>query len=168
MATVTLSGNPCETSGALPEKGSKAPAFSLTGHKMNPVSLSDYAGTKLVLNILPSVDTGVCAASARAFDERAAGLDGTKVLTISADLPFAMARFSEAEGIDNIDMLSTFRDDAFGNDYGTTIQDGPFAGLHARAVVVLDAEHEVVYTQLVSEIGNEPDYDSALEAVTSA
>jgi len=169
MADITLGGNPITTVGDLPSSG-KAPDFNLTlnDRMMSARSLADYAGKKLVLNIVPSVDTGVCATSARKFNEHAAGLEGTTVLTISKDLPFAMGRFCAAEGIEDVEMLSGFNDTAFGNDYGVLVSPGPFGGLYARAVVVLNADHEIVYSELVPEIGQEPDYDSALSAVREA
>lgn len=165
MATITLKGTPFHTVGTLPKTGTEAPAFTLTRTDLTDVSLSNFAGHKLVLNIFPSLDTPVCANSVRHFNEAAAGLDNTLVLCISADLPFAHGRFCAAEGIENVESLSTFRSPEFGTDYGIAIADGPLAGLMARAVVVLDESGTVVYTQLVPEIAEEPDYEAALAAV---
>lgn len=165
MATITFKGNPTQTSGDLPATGAKTPDFSLVSQKLEPKSLTDFAGKRLVLNIVPSVDTGICAMSARKFNERAASLEDTVILTISVDLPFAMGRFCAAEGIEQVEMLSGFRAD-FGDAYGVGITDGPFAGLYARAIVVTDADHNVIYTELVPEIAQEPDYDSALAALS--
>ncbi len=162
MAQVTLQSNPIHTSGDLPTEGS-APDFSLVTESLKEVSLEDYTGHKLVLNIVPSVDTGICAMSAREFNKRATELAQTKVLTISEDLPFAMKRFCAAEGIENVEMLSGFRSD-FGKTYGIDLIDGPMKGLMARAVIVLDADHNIVYTELVPEIAQEPDYDAAIAA----
>lgn len=168
MATITLQGTPFETTGDLPEVGSAAPAFNLAQQNLKPATLADYEGKKLVLNIVPSVDTGVCATSARKFNEQAAALENTTILTISKDLPFAMGRFCAAEGIENVVMLSGFRDNEFGRTYGVGADEGPFAGLYTRAVVVLDADHKVVYTEHVPEIAQEPDYDAALAALEGA
>ena len=165
MAHITLGGNPVHTTGELPENGAQAPDFNLVKGDLSTVSLADLKGSRLVLNIFPSVDTGTCAASVRKFNEKAAGLNNTKVLCISRDLPFAQNRFCGAEGIDNVVSLSDFRDGSFGQSYGLTISDGPLAGLHSRAVVVVDENGKVVYTQQVSEIKDEPDYDSALAAL---
>lgn len=165
MATITLKGNPIHTSGNLPAVGAAAPDFRLTKGDLGDVSLRDFAGKKLVLNIVPSLDTGVCAASARRFNQEAAGLAGTVVLTVSCDLPFAQSRFCEAEGIRNVVTLSQLRDRAFGKAYGAEIVDGPLAGLLSRAVVVLDAGHKVAYTEQVPEIAQEPDYAKALAAL---
>lgn len=168
MAEITLKGNPIHTIGALPQAGAPAPDFKLTRADLSDVSLADFAGRKLVLNIVPSLDTGVCAASARRFNEEAAALPGVAILTVSNDLPFAQARFCEAEGIGAVVMLSQLRDRAFGKAYGVEIVDGPLAGLLARAVVVLDARHRVAHAQLVPEIAQEPDYAAALKAVAAA
>ena len=165
MAEITLQGNPIHTSGNLPDVGSDAPAFTLVAADMSEKSLSDYAGKTVVLNIFPSVDTPVCATSVRTFNERAAGSDAT-VLCISADLPFAAGRFCGAEGIEGVETLSTFRNDgAFGQAYGMTIVDGALAGILGRAVVVVDGDGKVTYTELVPEIAQEPDYDAALAAI---
>lgn len=165
MAEISFRGNPIHTSGELPAVGSPAPAFELTGSDLAAVTAGDFAGKKLVLNIFPSIDTGVCAQSVRTFNERAAGLDDTTVLNVSADLPFAQARFCGAEGIENVVSASTFRSD-FGSAYGVTMIDGPLAGLLSRAVVVVDADGKVAYTEQVPEIGQEPDYDGALAALS--
>ncbi len=165
MATITLHGNPVTTSGDLPAIGSDAPGFRLVSGELKDVSLHDYAGKKKVLNIFPSVDTPTCAASVRAFNQKAAGLSDTVVLCISADLPFAQARFCGAEGLKNVVSLSMMRGRNFGKDYGVMIEDGPLAGLAARAVVVLDADNKVLYTEQVHEIGDEPNYDAALKAL---
>jgi thiol peroxidase len=163
MAQITLRGNPIHTVGELPAVGSKAPAFSLTGSDMSAVTSEGFSGKSVLLNIFPSVDTPVCATSVRKFNERAAGSGGT-VVNVSKDLPFAQKRFCGAEGIENVTTASAFRD-SFGEDYGTTIADGPMAGLLARAVVVIGADGNVAYTQLVPEIAEEPDYDAALAAL---
>lgn len=165
MATITLKGNEIQTIGDLPTVGSKAPGFSVTGGDLQDVALSSFAGKRKVLNIVPSLDTGVCAAQARAFNQRAAGLANTVVLLVSADLPFAQSRFCSAEGIENVTTLSMMRSKNFGKDYGVLITDGPLAGLNARAVVVLDENDTVLYTELVPEIGQEPDYDAAIAAL---
>lgn len=161
MAEVTLGGNPVHTSGDLPEVGSSAPAFTLTGSDLGDVAASDYEGKNLVLNIFPSVDTPTCATSVRTFNERAAGLDNTEVLCVSADLPFAQGRFCGAEGIENVKTASTFRS-SFGADYGINLTDGPLAGVLSRAVVVVGPDGNVKHTELVGEIAQEPDYDAAL------
>lgn len=164
MATVTLRGNPIHTSGELPAVGGAAPDFRLRTTALGVSTLADYAGKKVVLNIFPSVDTPTCATSVRQFNARAAGLDNTVVLCVSADLPFAHKRFCGAEGIDKVASLSTLGG-RFADDYGLRLVDGPLADLCARAVVVLDATGKVVYTQLVPEIAQEPDYDAALAAI---
>ncbi len=165
MANVTLGGNPLHTSGELPAKGSHAADFSLVNGDLGTISLDNYKGKKLILNIFPSLDTGTCATSVREFNKRASGLENTTVLCISRDLPFAQKRFCGAEGIENVVTLSDFRDGAFGKNYGLELLDGPLQGLHARSVVVLDENHNVVYTELVPEIKNEPNYESALAAL---
>ena len=164
MAEITLRGTPIHTIGELPAVGSPAPAFSLVGTTLVEVASSVFAGRTLVLNIFPSIDTGVCAASVRAFNQRAAGLDGVTVLNVSLDLPFAQSRFCGAEGIENVESASSFRSD-FGSEYGVTITDGPMAGLLSRAVVVVAPDGSVAYTEQVPEIGQEPDYDGALAAI---
>ncbi len=165
MANITFKGNPVHTSGNLPAVGATAPDFTLVSGELAEVSLGDYKGKNVVLNIFPSLDTGVCAASVRRFNKEAAGLDNTVVLGISADLPFAAGRFCSAEGIDNVITLSTFRSGAFGNDYGLLMTDGPLQGLLGRAVVVINPEGRVVYTELVPEIAQEPDYHSAINSI---
>lgn len=165
MATVTLKGNKINTSGTLPEVGVKAPDFTLTATDLSSKSLSDFLGNKVVLNIFPSVDTGTCAQSVRAFNKEASGLENTKVLCISHDLPFALARFCGAEGLDNVISLSDFKNGNFGKDYGLNFIDGPLEALHSRCVVVLDENGTVTYTEQVSETVNEPNYKAALEAL---
>jgi len=165
MADITLGGNPVHTSGSLPQTGAKAPDFKLVKTDLSTVSLSDFKGSKLVLNIFPSVDTGTCAASVRAFNQKASTLDNTKVLCISRDLPFAQNRFCGAEGLENVVSLSDFKDGSFGADYGLTVLDGPLAGLHSRVVVVIDEEGNVKYTEQVADIKDEPNYDNALAAL---
>ncbi len=165
MAKLKLQGNPINTNGALPRIGTKAKAFSLVGAQLNDVKLEDYKGKKLVLNIFPSIDTGVCAMSVRRFNAEAAKLKDTVVLCISRDLPFAMNRFCGAEGIDKVVTLSELRDRSFGTAYGLEIVDGPMAGLLARAVIVIDKDGKVVYRELVDDIVHEPDYKNALKAL---
>jgi thiol peroxidase len=163
MAQITLRGNQINTVGELPAVGSPAPGFTLTGTDLGELSISDYKGSPVVLNIFPSIDTPVCATSVRTFNERA-GAGGVSVLCISKDLPFAQKRFCGAEGIENVTTASAFRD-GFGEDYGVTIVDGPMAGLLARAIVVIGADGNVAYTELVPEIAQEPNYDAALAAL---
>ncbi len=165
MANITLQGNPINTCGELPAIGSSAPDFTLTSGKLEDVSLADFSGKKKILNIVPSLDTPTCATSTRKFNEQASKLDNTVVLIVSADLPFAQGRFCEAEGLKDVIPLSTMRSD-FSDDYGVTIIDGPLAGITARAIVVVDENDKVTYTQLVGEIADEPDYDSALASLT--
>ena len=164
MATIKLGGSPIHTVGELPKKGDKAPDFKLTRSDLEDVSLEDYAGKKKILNILPSLDTGVCAASTRRFNVEAAKLGNTVILTISNDLPFAQKRFCEAEGIKEVVALSELRTRDFGEAYGVRISDGPMAGLMSRAVLVLDESNVVVHAEQVPEIAQEPDYDAALAA----
>jgi thiol peroxidase len=165
MAKITLKGNPVNTSGNLPAKGTQAPEFTLVKSDLGQLSLSEVKGKKLILNIFPSLDTSVCAMSVRKFNQMAGGKANTAVLCISKDLPFAHKRFCTTEGIENVVTLSGFRDSSFGKSYGVDIIDGPMAGLYARSVVVLDEKGKVVYSQLVPEITQEPDYDSALAAL---
>lgn len=165
MAEIKLGGNPIHTNGQLPKSNNSAPNFNLVGTDLSTKSLSDYTGKKLILNIFPSIDTGVCAASVRSFNKLASNLENTKVLCISKDLPFAQKRFCGAEGIENVETLSDFRSGEFGNTYGLTITDGPLNGLHARAVVVLNENHQIVYSELVDDIHNEPNYDKALASL---
>ncbi len=162
MATITLGGNTIHTSGELPQNGTKAPDFQLVKNDLSIASLADYAGTKLVLNIFPSIDTGVCATSVRTFNQKATGLKNTKVLCISRDLPFAQKRFCGAEGIENVENLSDFKDGSFGKNYGLTITEGPLSGLHSRVVIVVDENGMIVYAEQVPEIAAEPNYDAAL------
>ncbi len=164
MAEITFRGNPIHTVGTLPAVGAPAPEFTLTGMDLSEVTLGNFAGQNVVLNIFPSVDTAVCATSVRTFNERAAALEGTAVLNVSADLPFALGRFCGAEGIDKVQSASVFRSD-FGDAYGVKIAEGPLAGLMSRAVVIVDGDGVVTYTEQVPEIGQEPDYDSALAAL---
>ena len=165
MASVTLGGNPISTSGDLPAVGTKAPDFTLTGGDLADVSLSKYAGKKVILNVFPSIDTAVCATSVRKFNEAAASLRNAVVLAISRDLPFAQKRFCGAEGIENVVTLSAMKDSDFGKAYGVLITSGPLAGLFARSVVVVDEKGKVTYRELVPEIKEEPKYDAALAAV---
>jgi thioredoxin-dependent peroxiredoxin len=165
MAQTKLGENTVNTNGSLPAAGAAAPDFSLANNDLQNKSLKDYTGTNLVLNIFPSIDTRVCAMSVREFNKRAATLPDTKVLCISKDLPFAFKRFCGAEGITNVETLSDFRDKNFSKNYGVDMVDGGMAGLMARAVVVIDKQGKVKYTELVPTIGQEPDYEAALKAI---
>lgn len=165
MATTHLGGNPIETTGDLPAVGEKAPEFQLVGADLSTVSSDSLAGQRVVLNIFPSIDTPTCAMSVRQFNERAAALENTSVVCVSADLPFAAGRFCGAEGISNVSTGSTFRSPSFADDFGVGMDEGALAGLLARAVVVLDADGTVLHTELVDEIANEPNYDAALAAL---
>ncbi len=165
MATVTLKGNPVTTNGELPAVGSKAPDFHLVNASLGDVHLADYAGKKKLLNIVPSLDTPTCQLSTRKFNEHAKAHPDAVVLIVSADLPFAQGRFCTGEKLDNVVPLSMMRSRNFAKDYGVLIEDGPLAGITARAVVVLDANDQVVHTQLVGEIADEPDYAAALKAL---
>ncbi|MBP0905074.1 thiol peroxidase [Mariniflexile gromovii] len=165
MATVTLKGNPIKTSGELPKVGTKAPDFKLTATDLSTKSLSDFAGSKLVLNIFPSVDTGTCAQSVRQFNQEASELENTKVLCISHDLPFALNRFCGAEGLDNVISLSDYKDGSFGKAYGLNFVTGPLEALLSRCVVVLDENGTVIHTEQVAETVDEPNYKAALEAL---
>ena len=162
MATVTLKGNPVDVAGTLPAVGTAAPAFTLTAGDLSDVGLAAFAGKKKILNIFPSVDTPTCATSVRKFNEKAAARDGVAVLCISADLPFAQKRFCGAEGIEGVANLSTFRNPGFAEAYGVKLASGPLAGLTARAVVVLDENDQVLHSELVAEVADEPNYDAAL------
>lgn len=162
MASITFKGSEIHTSGNLPSVGKKAPEFQLTAADLSSKSLSDFLGKKVVLNIFPSIDTGVCAQSVRKFNEEASKLDNTTVLCISKDLPFAQGRFCGAEGLSEVITLSEFKDENFSNAYQVKITDGPLEGLMSRAVVVIDETGNVVYTEQVPEIGQEPDYESAI------
>jgi thiol peroxidase len=165
MAKITLKGNAIETIGTLPAKASAAPNFTLVKSDLSEVTLADYKGKKIVLNIFPSIDTPVCAASVRQFNKTAGELTNTVVLCISADLPFAHTRFCETDGLKNVESLSVFRSNAFGKDYGVTITTGPIAGLLSRAIVIIGADGKVIYTEQVPEIAQEPNYDAALAAL---
>ena len=165
MAEIEFLGNIMNTGGELPSVGAPAPDFNLTGDGLAAVSLGDFAGRRVVLNIFPSIDTPTCATSVRAFNERAAGVDDTAVLCVSADLPFAAGRFCGDEGIEYVSCASTFRSPDFYDAYGVQIVDGMLAGLCARAVVVIDADGNVAHTELVNPINQEPDYDAALGAL---
>lgn len=164
-STVSLGGNPVQVNGSFPQKGQTAPSFTLVGKDLADVALSTFAGQRKVLNIFPSVDTPTCATSVRTFNEKASGLANTVVLCISADLPFALSRFCAAEGLDAVVTLSTMRGREFLEDYGVALGGGPLAGLAARAVIILDGNDRVLYSQLVAEIKNEPDYEAALQAL---
>lgn len=165
MATTKHNGNPIHTNGDLPKVGSKAPDFKLVTAELKDVSLADFKGKKKILNIVPSLDTGICAKSAKTFDAQVSKLTNTVVLTVSADLPFAQSRFCAAENTKNVKMLSMMRDRHFAKDYGVLIEDGVLAGICARSIVVLDENDKVLYTELVPEIAQEPNYDKALAAV---
>jgi thiol peroxidase len=165
MATITLKGNPIDTSGTLPPVGSQAPDFKLVGEDLQDVSLGNFKDKKKVLNIVPSLDTSVCATSARKFNERAKEIPNCAILIVSADLPFASERFRTNEGLTEIVTLSMMRSRDFARDYGVLITTGPLAGICARAVVVLDESNKVVHTELVSEIAREPNYELVLAAL---
>ena len=165
MATISSRGEMVETSGELPAVGSAAPDFALRRADLSPVALADYAGSRLVLNIFPSIDTPTCAKSVRQFNERIAALANTHVLCVSADLPFALSRFCGAEGIDNVETASVYRAPEFGQDYGVYMAEGRLGGLLARAVVVIDGSGKVIHTELVPEIAQEPDYEAVAAAL---
>jgi len=165
MANITLQGNPINTIGNLPAVGSNLKDFELVKNDLSKVSLKDYTGSKLILNIFPSLDTGTCAASVRNFNKEAANLENTKVLCISRDLPFAQGRFCGAEGIENAITLSDFNTGKFGKDYGLEIANGPLAGVHSRSIIVADENGKILYTEQVPETIDEPNYDAALSAV---
>ena len=165
MSQVTMMGNLIEVSGQFPKQGEQINTLTFTNKDLSDVTLADFAGKRKVLNIFPSIDTGVCATSVRTFNQRAAALNNAVVLCISADLPFAQARFCGAEGIENVVNLSTFRHKEAHDALGVNITTGPIAGLTARAVIVLDENNHVLYSELVSEIKNEPNYDAALAAL---
>jgi thiol peroxidase len=166
MAKITLKGNPVNTAGNLPSTGSKAPEFTLVKSDLSNLSLSELKGKKVILSISPSLDTSVCATSARKFNQMVATMNNTVVLAITKDLPFASTRFCTTEGITNVMNISGFRDNDFGRAYGVQILDGPFEGLYARALVVLNEAGSVLYTELVPEIAQEPDYDKALASLS--
>ncbi|WP_204345764.1 thiol peroxidase [Psychroserpens algicola] len=165
MATVTLGGDTVHTSGTLPSIGETAPDFKLTATDLSSKELKDYAGQNLVLNIFPSVDTGTCATSVRTFNKAASSLNNTKVLCISKDLPFAMARFCGAEGLDNVESLTDYKDGSFGKAYGLDFTDGAFESLLSRCIVVINSEGVVTHTEQVPEIADEPNYEAALDAL---
>lgn len=166
MAQITLGGNPCNTNGSLPETGAQMPDFKGISADLKPISSSDFNGKKVIYNIFPSVDTGVCAASVREFNKHAASLENTVVVCASMDLPFAQARFCGAEGIENVVMMSGFQDGGkFGDALGVKISDGGFAGLYARSIIVTDESGKVTYTELVPEVGQDPNFKDALAAV---
>ena len=165
MSEVTLKGNPIRVAGNFPQPGQQASAFRLVGADLSDVDLAAFAGKRKVLNIFPSIDTPTCATSVRKFNAQASGLDNTVVLCISADLPFAQARFCGAEGLQNVVNLSTMRGREFLQDYGVAIASGPLAGVSARAVIVLDEQDKVLHSELVAEIGSEPNYEAALAAL---
>lgn len=162
---VSHAGNPIKVDGVFPKEGEKAPPFSLVNRELKDTTLANFAGKKKVLNIVPSLDTPVCALSTRKFNGKASNMDNTVVLIIAADLPFAMSRFCDAEGLDKVVPLSTMRGANFMQDYGVAIVDGPFAGITARAVIVLDESDTVIHAELVPEIADEPNYDAALAAL---
>jgi len=165
MATITLKGNSIHTSGDLPRVGQSAPDFTLTKTDLNEIRLADFKGKQVILNIFPSIDTPTCATSVRKFNQEASKLSDVVVLCVSMDLPFAQSRFCGAEGLDKVIPVSGFRHFEFGQRYGVSIVDGPLKGLFARAIVVINAEGQAAYTQLVSEVANEPDYVEALKAI---
>jgi thiol peroxidase len=165
MASITLGGNPINTSGTLPNIGTNAPDFKLVKTDLSLASLADFQGSRLVLNIFPSIDTGTCATSVRTFNAKASSLENTKVLCISRDLPFAQKRFCGAEGLENVINLSDFNTGGFGKDYGLEITDSVLAGLHSRVVIVLDENGKIIYTEQVNEIADEPNYEAALSAL---
>ncbi|WP_153558623.1 thiol peroxidase [Roseimaritima sediminicola] len=165
MAEVKLKGNPCQTCGELPSGGSDAPPIKLTKTDLSETTGADYSGKRVVLNIFPSIDTPTCATSVQRFNKEASQLDNTVVLCVSRDLPFAQKRFCGAEGLEDVVPASDFRSGDFGRAYGVQIEDGPLAGLLARAVVVLDENGKVIHSELVEEIANEPNYDAALAAL---
>ncbi len=165
MAKITLGGTPCNTNGEIPQKGSSAPNFQLTKADLSEVTANQFIGKKVILNIFPSVDTAVCATSVRTFNEKANDLADTVVLNVSKDLPFALKRFCAAEGLENVHTLSDFKNQGFDTNFGVKIVDGPFSGLMARSVVVLDKEGKVTHSELVTEVANEPNYDAAIAAL---
>lgn len=165
MATVTLNGTPFNTNGELPKVCEMAPDFNLKKVDLSSTNLSDFKGANLILNIFPSIDTATCATSVRTFNKRASELENTKVVCVSRDLPFAQKRFCGAEGIDNVITASDFATGDFGKNYGLELENGPLAALHARAIVVVDANGIVKHTELVSDIASEPNYDAAIAAV---
>ncbi len=165
METIYFSGTPCHTYGNIPAVGTKAPAFNLVTKDLKDITLADCEGKRVILNIFPSLDTPVCAASVRRFNEEAVKLDNTAVICVSMDLPFAQGRFCTAEGIDKLVVASAFRSPLFAQNYGLQIVDGPLAGLLARAVIVMNEKHEIIFSDLVEEITNEPDYKGAISVL---
>ena len=165
MANITLKKNLITTCGNLPNVGENAKDFCLIGKELNKVTLNDFKGERIIMNIFPSIDTGICAISVKTFNEKAANLANTKVLCISRDLPFAQNRFCGAENIENVLTLSDFPSGSFGQDYGITIIDGVLANLHSRCVIVLDGSHKIIHTEQVQEITSEPNYDTALNVL---
>ena len=165
MAEITLKGNPIHTSGDLPAVGAAAPEFTLVGGDLSDVTLASFAGKKVILNIVPSFDTGICAISVQKFNEEAGSLDNTVVVNVSKDLPFAQGRFCESNKLEHVTNVSAFRCNGFGDAYGMTLTDGPLRGLLGRAVVVVGTDGNVAYSELVPEIAQEPNYDAALAAV---
>lgn len=165
METIYFQGNPCHTYGNIPAVGTKAPCFNLVGSDLKDVRCSDFEGKRIILNIFPSLDTPVCATSVRRFNEEATKVDNTQVICVSMDLPFAQKRFCTAEGIDKLIVSSAFRSPTFAQQYGLQIVDGPLAGLLARAVIVMDENHNIIYSELVDEITREPDYKAALSVL---
>jgi thioredoxin-dependent peroxiredoxin len=165
MAEITFKGNAVRTAGQLPAVGTMAPDFRLTGTDLADIQLSTLRGKKVVLNIFPSIDTGICAASARKFNQLASSLDNTIVLNISKDLPFAHSRFCAAEGLENVHGASQYKDAAFSSSYGVDMADGPLAGLMSRAVVIVNTDGQVTYTEQVADIVQEPNYDAAIAAL---
>jgi len=167
MANITLGDNPVETNGSLPDIGTEAPDFELVATDLSTKSLSDFKGSNLLLNVFPSVDTGVCATSVRKFNQSATGIKDTKVLCISRDLPFSQKRFCAAEGIENVVMLSDYKEGEFGKSYGLLMTNGGFDKLHSRCIIVIDKNGNVTYSEQVPEIGQEPDYEEALKALNN-
>ncbi len=165
METIYFKGEPVHTYGMIPAVGTKAPCFNLVTKDLKEIRCTDYEGKRVVLNVFPSLDTPVCAASVRRFNQEAAGLENTAVINVSMDLPFAMSRFCVTEGIENVEAASAFRSPMFSQQYGLQIVDGPLAGLLARAVIVLDENHNVIFSDLVQEITNEPDYEGAISVL---
>ena len=166
MANITLKNNPISTCGDLPNIGEQAKDFSLIGKDLKEVTLNNFQGERIVMNIFPSIDTGICAISVKTFNEKAAGLTNTKVLCISRDLPFAQNRFCGAENIENVLTLSDFSSGEFGENYGLTIIDGALANLHSRCIIVLDKSHKIIHTEQVNEITSEPNYETALAVLS--
>ncbi len=165
METIYFKGTPCHTYGNIPAVGTKAPCFNLVNKDLAEISCSDYTGKRVVLNVFPSLDTPVCATSVRKFNQMAAAMDNTAVVCVSMDLPFAGKRFCTTEGIDNVEVASAFRSPTFAQQYGLQIVDGPLAGLLARAVIIIDENQKVIFSDLVEEITNEPDYEGALSVL---